>query len=170
MARTRATPSHFHWWWVYGFLTGCTLLIAQGTPQRRRGAISGAAVILSVVWLFWNACHWLKPSPYNTYFPLVDAAVPILLAYLWRNSLEGWKVLLILLFLADLATHVSFWAAGDWSYHAKYGYDLTLNILWLAKLGTVSIAACQASERGFPYPKGRRPWGISTGRTRRSLR
>ena len=126
-----------HWWMVYGALTA-GVVTTVWMDKRRPADARGAAVVLAVLWLVWNLSHWFKPEPYSQWFPLMDCGTAAILAWLWRQRYEPWKVLLICLYLAQIGLHVAYYAAGDTSFEAKYRYDLLQNILFIGQLATVA--------------------------------
>lgn len=134
-------------WGAFYLALSAVVIATIATRKRRPEHILGAAILLGSLCVIWNLCHWFVRRPYNQFFPLIDAVTMITLAWVWRHTLNGWKVLLILLFCADCWMHVVFAAQGDRSHHARYAYDLALNVLYLGQLGCVLVPALHFRPR-----------------------
>lgn len=128
-----------YWWLLYAPMTaGAVVIATYGREGPRSEDTLGAALLLSGLWVIWNLSHWLIHRPYNQFFPVLDGASCMALAWTWRRRLRPWKVGLIGLFLADCAVHAVYFYRGSHSHAARYNYDLIQNILYVGQLLCVS--------------------------------
>lgn len=130
-----------HWWMFYGGLTLVVTIISMTRP----GEAWGASLMLSVLWLLWNASHWWM-HPYNAFFPLLNTLCTVVMIRLWRYRMEPWKYLLIGAFLLDQVIHLGYFVQNDTGHAAKYIYDLRLNLLYLVELAAVLWGALSAKS------------------------
>lgn len=143
-----------HVWPFYGLATLLAVsAAAYGRRERRSGDTLGAAFVLAALWGLWNLSHWFVPTPYNQFFPLLDYAVCAGMAWAWRRTLRSWKVLLILLFLAQCILHAAYFASTDHSFRVRYAYDLRQNLIYIAQLACVSTYGIRRLHARLTRPR-----------------
>lgn len=123
------------WFWTlfYGVLTTSVAIPAW----RRSEDTRAASAVLGLGWIVTNLSYYLMPQPNGALFPFLDLVCLWALGIVWRDRLSGWRLVLLLLFLTQIAWHVRFFESGDASDGAAWFYDLILNILYVAQLGCV---------------------------------
>lgn len=122
----------------YGLLVLSVFALAH---RSRSADATGAAGVLVFLWLMTNLCQAFVHAPYNQFYPILDGCSGIALLWYWRNSLNTWKIGLLLLLLADTWVHLDYFTTGDTSQQARYIYDLKLNLLLIMQSLTVAYAA-----------------------------
>lgn len=136
-----------HIWAVYGFLTIFAVLLSVYGSDGRRSDDTPliASITLLAMWVCSNLSHWFIPHPYTQLIPTLDSLVAVSMAIGWRYRLRPWSVILVGLLLIDCVIHANFYSVGDWSFPARYAYDLKLNIVYIAQLLCVSFNGIKRS-------------------------
>lgn len=76
-------------------------------------------------------------------FPIIDAALTFMVWRAWKRHPRHWKMGVVALLVAQLATHAA--AIGAWKFHGLgfpglYNYILIINVTFAAQLAVVSSA------------------------------
>lgn len=98
--------------------------------------------MLCIFWAATNVFGALWDFPVSKQFhPLVDLIGLSVAMAAYMTQRQTWKLVLALLFLAQLGVHAWFWWAWVYSPHGGIGRDYigALNVLWLAQV--VSVAS-----------------------------
>lgn len=114
--------------------------IASRDDYRRYVDALFISGMLAGIWAFTNGIATLWPFPENKqWHPLIDLIGLSVVVAAYMTQKQRWKLLLAFLFLAQLLTHVWFWA-HDPASRGSIGreYVGTLNLLWFAQLGCVA--------------------------------
>lgn len=127
-----------HWWFIYGALTLAMLKLAWEARADLPG-VWGAALILAATWSASNLAHFfLHPHP-REFYPVMDSLCAATFALSWGGLRRRYLGLLALLFVAQGLAHAVFYNFTPWDYAARYRYDLTLNLLYLAQLVCIAV-------------------------------
>lgn len=126
--------------WQWGLLTATPLILNfiayRKEPERFVDAL-GISALVAIFWGLTNAVDASLPFPDNkSLHPAIDLLGGAISMFAWWTRREGWKLILVGLFLAQSVLDTAFWLA--WLSHPTtatgYNYVLGLNVLFLAQL------------------------------------